>query len=153
MGQAILSRMDQRRLQLFNRALSKITNDICGPAAHWQTVTGDLGLVESQAKDVICRFLTYREDVMFLATAGLIEPPPVYMHGQDPKLYADQIAEIPVNEHGVQMLSIAINCGLYIELYITNVTFVMDVINFVKGIELMEVPPELISALNMPNAA
>ncbi|MAG11647.1 MAG: hypothetical protein CMI52_02465 [Parcubacteria group bacterium] len=135
--------MDQRRLNLFNEALSEMTNGICGPAAHWQTVTHDLGLVESQAKDVICRFLTYHEDFMFLANSGLIEPPPEQSNG-DPHVYSDQIAEIPVSARGVMMLQSAINAGLFIELFITDETFVMDVINFVKGIELMDVAPELI---------
>ncbi len=144
--------MDQRRLNLFNRALSEMTQGICEPAAYWQTVTHDLGLVESQAKDVICQFLTYCEDFLFLANNGLIEPPPEHTNG-DPRVRSDQIAEIPISERGVIMLKYAIMRGMYVEMFITDETFVIDVINFVKGIELMDVPPEFIQHTVHQNAA
>ena len=163
--------MDQRRVDLFNRALSEMTNDICGPAAPWQTVTTDLGLVESQAGDVIRRFLTYCEDFMFLVNSGLIEAPPeqgkvngsshaaaddfLYMvdsgvifdvppelnlaDREEPKVYPDQIIDVPVSKAGVKVLEEALAEGKYVEFFIRPYTCVMDVVDFVKGIELMAV--------------
>lgn len=174
MGNEPSSAMDARRLRLFHRALREMSGDIITDARWSDTVCADLGLVESQAIDVINRFFTFVDDVMYLVHNGFVQAAPdeddpevmhqlleMFDHGlieRDPReLYAEDVDEadiepddsmivnVPICRDGVAYLELAVHAGSYVQFYITPRTTVGDVIEFVKAVERMEIPPRLIT--------
>ncbi len=140
--------MDLLRLRLFNRALREMTDGACDGAIFKATVTEDLGLAESQACDVICRFLMYIDDVQFLLRSGLLRPEPRedQIQNADRALWKSMVANIPVSAGGARVLYQAIQDEKFIKMTIMPTTTVVDVIAFAAAVERMEGPH-----LDMPN--